>query len=250
MDVGTLIALAAFAAAVGAYGTVIGAGGGFLLIPGLVLLFDLDGVEAVGTGAVTLAAIGIGGARTYDRAGLVDRRAAAWFAAGAVPAALFFSTIVAERIDADLLIDLLGVLLLFLAAFVLLMPTAPDPRGEPGRGSLRAMPAGGVVVGFLSGTFAVGGGLVTLPFLARLRRLVPHRAAATTAATAMLSSVASSTGHAIAGNVDWPRALVLALGAFAGSTFGARRAGRFSPRVVLLLVAGGLVASGLPLLLR
>ena len=40
---------ARLAGVVGIYGSVIGAGGGFVLIPGLVLLFDLEGVEAVGT---------------------------------------------------------------------------------------------------------------------------------------------------------------------------------------------------------
>ncbi|MEO0494140.1 MAG: sulfite exporter TauE/SafE family protein [Actinomycetota bacterium] len=250
MDPWTIVALISFAVVVGVYGTVIGAGGGFMLIPGLVLLFDLDGVEAVGTGAVTLAAIGVGGARTYDRAGLVDRRAAGWFAAGSVPAALFFAAIVADRIDADLFVDLLGVLLLLLAVFVLVMPTSFPDAEPPDDRSLRLLPIAGVGVGFLGGTFAVGGGLVTLPVLARLRRLEPHRAAATTAATAMLGSLASSTGHAIAGNVEWATALALAIGALAGSTFGARRAGRLPPRAVLLLVAAGLLATGIPLLLR
>ena len=250
MDPLTIVALIAFAIVVGAYGTIIGAGGGFVLIPGLVLLFDLEGVEAVGTGAVTLAAIGLGGARTYDQAGLVDRPAAAWFAAGSIPSALFFSAVVADRIDGDVLVDLLGALLLALALFVVVMPTSYDDQAPPSDQSLRLMPVGGVGVGFLGGTFAVGGGLVTLPFIGRLRRLVPHRATATTAATAMLSSLASSTGHSIAGNVDWGKALALAVGAFVGSTLGARHAGRLAPRIVLVLVAGGLVATGVPLLLR
>ncbi|MEM9467945.1 MAG: sulfite exporter TauE/SafE family protein [Actinomycetota bacterium] len=250
MDPLTIVALVVFGAAVAAYGTVIGAGGGFVLIPGLVLLFDLDGVEAVGTGAVTLAAIGIGGARTYDRAGLVDRRAAGWFVLGSVPAAFVCGTFLAGRIDSDVLIDLLGVLLLALAGFVLFMPTRYDTSGGPRPHALRWMPVGGVAVGFLGGTFAIGGGLVTLPFIGRLRRLVPHRAAATTAATAMMSSIASSAGHSVAGNVVWGHAAVLVPSALLGSTLGATHAGRLSARAVLALVAGGLVAAGVPLLLR
>ncbi|MEM8705609.1 MAG: sulfite exporter TauE/SafE family protein [Actinomycetota bacterium] len=246
----TAVALVVFAIAIGVYGTVIGAGGGFLLIPGLVLLFDLEGVEAVGTGAVTLAAIGLGGARTYDRAGLVDRSAAFWFAVGSVPSALFFSAVVADRIDGEVFVDLLGALLLALAVFVVAMPTTPDDQGPPSRRSLQAMPAGGVVVGFLGGTFAVGGGLVTLPFVGRLRRLTPHRAAATTSATAMLSSLASSTGHTIAGNVAWSNASVLVIGALIGSTLGARHAGRLPARLVLALVAAGLIVTGVAVLLR
>ncbi len=250
MDPLTIAALLVFAGVVGIYGSVIGAGGGFVLIPGLVLLFDLEGVEAVGTGAVALAAIGIGGARTYDQKGLVDRRGASWFAAGAIPSALFFAAVVADRIDSAVFVDLLGLLLLALAVFVVAMPTTIDGHGEPDLRSLRALPAGGVLVGFVGGTFAVGGGLITLPFLARLRRLDPHRSAATTAATAMLSSLASSTGHAIVGNVRWSHAAVLAGGAAIGSTFGASRAVRLRPRTVLVLVACGLVATGVPLLLR
>jgi hypothetical protein len=244
----TTAALLVFATLVGIYGSVIGAGGGFVLIPSLVLLFDLDGVEAVGTGAVALAGIGVGGARTYDRKGLVDRSGAFWFAAGSIPSALFFATVVADRIDSGVFVDLLGFLLLALAVFVMAMPTAFDEHGEPSPRSLRALPVGGVVVGFLGGTFSVGGGLVTLPFLARLRRLEPHRAAATTAATTMLSSLASSTGHAIVGNVRWSYAVVLVIGAGLGSTFGASRAGRLRPRMVLVLVACGLVGAGVPLL--
>ncbi|MEM9202217.1 MAG: sulfite exporter TauE/SafE family protein [Actinomycetota bacterium] len=250
MDLVTVVALLGFAIAVAAYGTVIGAGGGFVLIPGLVLLFDVDGVEAVGTGALTLAAIGIGGARTYDRAGLVDRPAAGWFVLGSVPTAFLCGSLLAGRIDSDVLVDLLGVLLLVLAVFVLVMPVHDDRGDGPTRASLRWMPAGGVVVGFLGGTFAIGGGLVTLPFVGRLRRLDPHRAAATTAATAMMSSIASSLGHSLAGNVLWSHVVVLVPGAFIGSTLGATNANRLAPRSVLALVAGGLLAAGVPLLLR
>ncbi|MGB0501447.1 MAG: TSUP family transporter, partial [Acidimicrobiales bacterium] len=131
MDPLTIAALLVFAGVVGVYGSVIGAGGGFVLIPGLVLFFDLEGVEAVGTGAVALAAIGIGGARTYDQKGLVDRRGACWFAVGAIPSALFFAAVVADRIDRAVFVDLLGLLLLALAVFVVVMPTTFEEQGEP-----------------------------------------------------------------------------------------------------------------------
>ena len=243
------MALVAFALAVGAYGTIIGAGGGFLLIPGLVLLFDLEGAEAVGTGVITLSVIGASGAWAYDREGLVDRRAAGWFALGSVPVALFCGLVVASRIDRDAFTDILGLILLGLAAFVLLMPTGTRATPGPSERSLRALPLGGAFVGFLSGTFAVGGGLVTLPILARVRRLAPHRAAATTSATAMLGTLGGAIGHTIAGNVVWSRAVVLIGGAVIGSSIGARVAGRLAPRVVLALVAAGLVGAGVPLLI-
>lgn len=248
MDAATAIALLAFAVGVGAYGTIIGAGGGFLLIPGLILLFDLDGAEAVGTGVVTLLAIGVSGASAYDRAGLVDRAAAGWFAIGTVPVAMFCGWWLSARIDRAVFADVLGGLLLALALFVVLMPTAEPGPNQRAHRRLRVLPVGGAVVGFLSGTFAVGGGLVTLPIVARARGLGPHRAAATTAAASMLGTIGGATGHIVAGNVVWSRAALLIAGAATGSAVGARSAGRVPPRGVLVLVALGLLGAGIPLL--
>jgi uncharacterized membrane protein YfcA len=248
VDVGTAAALLLFAGAVGAYGTIIGAGGGFLLIPGLVLLFDLDGAAAVGTGAITLLVIGISGAYSYDRKGLVDRRAARWFASGSMPVALFCGLVVASRIDRNAFADILGMVLLGLAVFVLFIPTNLGERAGATVGQRRALPVAGVFVGFLSGTFAVGGGLVTLPILARTQRLEPHRAAATTSATAMLGTLGGALGHTMAGNVVWSRAGVLIVGAALGSSLGAQVAGRLPAKAVLALVAIGLVGAGIPLL--
>lgn len=250
MDAATAISLLAFAVVVGGYGTVIGAGGGFVLIPGLVLAFDLGAAEAVGTGALTLLAIGISGAWAYDRAGLVDRAAVGRFALGNVPTALLCGWFLSVRIDQGIFTDLLAVVLLALAVFVVAMPTTrPTDRPAGTDRSLRLLPGGGVVVGFLAGTFAVGGGLVTLPIMARTRDLAPHRAAATTAGASMLGMIGAATGHVMAGNVVWSRAWLLIIGAAAGSAVGARTAHRIPARAVLVLVSGGLVAAAIPLLL-
>ena len=249
MDAATTIGLISFALVVGTYGTIIGAGGGFILIPGLVLLFDLDGVQAVGTGTVTLVAIGITGAINYDRAGLVHRGAAGWFAAGSVPTALLCAWFVADRIDAELFTSALGLVLVALAIFVMLAPHTTADDQEISKPRRRRLMTGGIGVGALSGTFAVGGGLLTVPQLTSVQKLRPHRAAATTSATAMLASLAGATGHTIAGNVIWSHAALLVTGAIVGSTLGARLAGRLPARAVLIGLAAGLIVAGASLLL-
>ena len=249
MDIATAVGLISFALVVGTYGTVIGAGGGFILIPGLVLLFDLEGVQAVGTGTVTLVAIGITGAINYDRAGLAHRRVAGWFALGSVPTALLCAWFVADRINTDLFTSVLGLVLVALAIFVVLTPhsTADDQEIlEPRRWRLAT---GGIGVGALSGTFAVGGGLLTVPQLTSVQKLRPHRATATTSATATMASLAGATGHTIAGNVAWSRAALLVAGAVVGSTLGSRLAGRLPARAVLIGLATGLIMAGGSLLL-
>ena len=251
MDFVTVTGLVMFALVVGAYGTMIGAGGGFVLIPGLVILFDLTGVEAVGTGAIVLAAIGLAGARTYQQAGMVDVGAAVWFAAGAVPIGLTCAALLANRIDSSLFIRVLSVVLLVLAGLVLFGPQPRETGDTYARPPRRqALYIGGTGVGFVSGTFGVGGGLLTVPYLATVQRLDPHRATATTAATAMAISTAGAIGHTIAGNIVWAKALVLMIGAAIGSTLGARFAGRLRARTVQLLLATGLIGAGVPLFVQ
>lgn len=267
MDLATPLGLLALAFGVGMYGTIIGAGGGFVLIPALVLLFDLQGATAVGTGAVALMTIGLTGAWSYDRSGLVARPVACWFALGSVPLALLSAWFLSNRIDSRAFNGLLGVLLLALAVAVVIgpspVPTPHDPSSVPRRttGSAPPLTAGGQrppdrprlvtagsLVGITSGTFAVGGGLITVPVITRLQGLSPHRAAATTSATAMASSSAASIGHTVAGNVVWAKAGVLAVGAVVGSSLGAHLAGRLSHRTMIALLGLGLVGAGVPLL--
>jgi len=255
LDFVTALGLIVLAFLVGTYGSIIGAGGGFLLIPALALVFGLDGPQAVGTGAATLALIHVSGALTYDRRGLVARPVAGWFAVGSVPVALLTGWLLTNRFESEFLLAVIGALLVMLALFVVVRPLLFD-RPKLGTGSAVSIPprigrlvAGGVGVGFLSGTFAVGGGLVTVPYLAQVQKLTAHRAAATTAAAATAASFASAIGHSAAGNVVWTHTPLLVLGAIAGASAGARWAGRLSEGTVLGLLSLGLVVAGLPLMI-
>ncbi len=244
---------------IAAYGAIIGAGGGFLLIPGLALLFGLEGAQAVGTGVVTLAFLHLSGALTYDRQGLVVRPVAAWWSCAAAPVALTTGWLLTNRLDSDLLLTIIGLLMIALAVFVVvgslrrglvakgevtprpLLPELAEPR-------VGALLAGASGVGFLNGAFAVGGGLVTVPFLVRIQRLSVHRAAATTAAAGAVASSAAAIGHTLAGNIVWAYAPPLVAGAVIGSSAGARVGPRLDPTVVMVLLAGGLVMAGAPLI--
>lgn len=271
MEPGTAAGLLALATVIGAYGSIIGAGGGFLLIPGLALLFGLDGAEAVGTGVVTLACLHAAGSLTYDRQGFVDRSVAAWWASAAGPVALLSGWLLTNRLDSDVLLTIIGVLMIALAIYVLArsvgsadvvgtrragrdVPTPVRPVTPAGSTDERVRPRIGALlvgasgVGFLNGTFAVGGGLVAVPYLARVQRLTAHRAAATTAAASTVASSAATLGHGLAGNIVWSYAPPLIVGAVMGSITGARLSPRLAPRTVMMLLSAGLVTAGAPLI--
>ncbi|MDH3296105.1 MAG: sulfite exporter TauE/SafE family protein [Acidimicrobiia bacterium] len=254
LEVATAVGLVVLAMLIGVYGTIIGAGGGFLLVPALAVLFGLPGAEAVGTGALTLALIRVSGAVGYHRQGLVQWPAAAWFALGAAAPALLSGWLLTERIDSRSLPTVVGVVLLALAvAVVVRYALAGLPGDEAGREvaplAPRKLPLllGASGVGLLNGTFAVGGGLVAMPYLAAVQRLRAQQAAATATAAGVVGSTAATVGHTLNGNVQWAFAPLLFVGALGGSWIGAHWSGRLTERIVMVLLATGLVMAGLPL---
>mgnify|MGYP001795482504 CR=1 FL=1 len=241
-----LLALAFF---VGTYGSIIGAGGGFVMVAGLVVVFDLSGATAVGTSVLTTAAIQATGAYTYSRQGLVDRPAAMWFVVGSVPIAMLTAIFLADRVPENTFEALIGVLMLALAVFVVVVRHRSAPDGAPLAPRRAALVGSGSAIGVLSGGFGVGAGLVAVPQFGRLQRLSAHRAAATTTLAGACSGLSASIGHAIANNPEWWALPFTIVGAVLGGRLGASNARRLSATVIRALLALGLVAAGTPLVI-
>ena len=80
----------------------------------------------------------------------------------------------------------------------------------------------GLLAGFASGIFGVGGGTVMVPLLVFLVSFDQHRAHATSLAAGIFLGAAGGVAYAIAGDVDILVAVLLASGALVGAPLGAR----------------------------
>lgn len=78
----------------------------------------------------------------------------------------------------------------------------------------------GVLAGFFSGLFGVGGGIIIVPLLVMLLAYQQRLASGTSLAAILPTAVAGSVGYAINGDVDWVVAGCLAAGAIVGSIIG------------------------------
>jgi uncharacterized membrane protein YfcA len=106
----------------------------------------------------------------------------------------------------------------------------------------------GVVAGFFSGLFGVGGGILVVPLLVAFAGYPPKTAMATSLGAIVFTAVAAAASHAQAGNVDWGDAALIGLPAAAGATGGAWLHQRLDTRrlvfgfaAFLVLVAANLV---------
>lgn len=78
----------------------------------------------------------------------------------------------------------------------------------------------GVIGGLLAGTFGIGGGIMMVPALIILAHLDQRQAAATSLAAIIPAALVGSVTYALAGNVDWLAAVVLAIGGAIGAQIG------------------------------
>ena len=94
------------------YGVLVGAGGGFIIGPTLMLLFDFSPQSAVGTSIVCVSIASLSGAISYLRLKIVDIRSTILFSIAAMPGAIL-AVIGLEKIDSALF-NILFALILFL----------------------------------------------------------------------------------------------------------------------------------------
>ena len=78
----------------------------------------------------------------------------------------------------------------------------------------------GVVGGFLSGMFGVGGGLVMVPLLMWLARMDQRSASATSLIAIVPTALAGSIGYTVGGQINFAAAGLIALGGIAGAPVG------------------------------
>lgn len=250
----------------GGYGTLIGAGGGFILAPILLLLYPAEAPETATS--ISLAVVffnALSGTLAYARSNRIDFKAGLVFALatipGAVAGALATTAVSRERFNL-----IFGGVLIAVATFLVFNPgkktaagiaLAGSSKQEAPKLNLLTLIAGTVLsllFGFISSFFGIGGGFLYVPALVYLLRFPIHIATATSLFVLTITAFAGSATHVAAGlfHHGIRRTVVLSIGAILGAQISARLSHRIggdwiirSLAVALGLVGLRLVASAL-----
>ncbi len=126
-------------------------------------------------------------------------------------------------------------------------PFVDLPRVGLQRVSIPVLAYLGLGLGFLSGLFGIGGGILLMPALLYGFGFSVRQAAATGILPLGLSVAAATFQHALAGNVDLALALPLLVGSSVGAQFGALAARRFPGRLLRIWFAWLLLGAALAL---
>lgn len=147
----------------GAFGGLVGLGGGVVMIPLMVSFFGLNQHQAHGTSLAALVFTGLTGAATYSFKGNVDPLAAGLLAASAILCARF-GALYANSLPEWKLKKSFGVFLIGISVLLLLKPLyaqVSHPAG--GWVWVAILLVSGVFSGFIAGLMGVGGGALMVP---------------------------------------------------------------------------------------
>lgn len=209
----------------------LGGGGSVLAVPALVY----GAGEPLGRAVpASLLVVGISSATALLprlRGGQIRWRIAGVFGAAGMVAALAGAA-VNRSLPEDVV--LLGFAAVMIAAGVRMLRPGHRTGGDcamPGggvnwRGCLPNSVGAGVVVGFLTGLFGVGGGFLILPALVLLLGLPMSVAVGTSLVIVTLNSAAGFAAHAGSVELDWRLLAAFTGAAVAGSLLAGRLAGR------------------------
>ncbi|TMG02796.1 MAG: sulfite exporter TauE/SafE family protein [Chloroflexi bacterium] len=259
-----LLGLAGLGFAVGTYGTIVGLGGGFILVPVLLFLYpDYDPEHLTAISLFVVWTNTTSGSIAYARQGRIDYLTGLLFAASSAPgvlAGVFLVDFVPQRAFTIAF----ALLLLALAAVAVRGPPRGIRQPLSGRGVIvRQMVTAegtyrygyrlwqGVIlslgVGLISSVLGIGGGAVHVPVMISTLHFPVMLATATSQFILAFMSGGASVAHLAKGTLSGDqivKAAALGVGTVPGAQLGARLAGRMKARTVIkLLVAGLLVLS-------
>lgn len=178
-----------------------GVGGGIIIVPVLVLSFTAQGFSpdvlthlAVGTSLATIIFTSINSILAHHRKGAVRWPVVLWMTVG-ILAGTAVGTLTAAAIQGPMLLKIIGVFAIVMAIQMGLniKPKASgDVPGKPG------LTIAGIVIGWASAIFGIGGGSLTVPFLS-WRSVPMQQAVATSAACGLPIAIVGALSFMLVG---------------------------------------------------
>ena len=250
--------------AVGFLGTLIGAGGGFVLVPVLLLVYPDMSPEAITSISLGVVFLNAGsGSFAYARMKRIDVRSAVSFGLATLPGAII-GAFLTSFISRNVFDIILGSLLMIISLFLLINPhyrketqvskkswahrSLVDSKGEryDYSFSLRTGIILSFFVGFVSSLLGIGGGIIHVPALTILLNFPVHVATATSHLILAVMALAGTIVHIYQGNLNhnWGMMLSIGLGVILGAQLGAYVSHHVKQKVIIISLAVALLLVG------
>lgn len=241
---------------VGAFGTLVGAGGGFILMP--IFFFLYPNEPAAHLTAISLAVVffnAFSGSVAYAFKKRIDYKSGIIFAIASIPGAVLGSLTVPHL--SRKYFDPIFALFLILAGLYLFFKKTKEQNNTEESFTIKPynMSVGialSVVVGFISSLLGIGGGIIHVPALVYLLHFPVHMATATSHFILAIMALFGSLTHLYEGSLQqgFQHILFLAPGVIVGAQVGAKFSSKLKGNLIIRILALAIISVGIRLLLR
>ena len=258
---------------IGTVGTLIGAGGGFILVPLLIIFYpELTSEQITAISMAVVACNAISGSAAYMSAKRVDYKAGVVFALFTIPGSIL-GVLTTKVIPRNIFDVIFGVVLFALAVFLFVRGGKKVTSSKPllvqkgwvtteltdkwkekynysydiRKGSLLS-----VFVGYFSPLLGIGGGIIHVPAMVEWLRFPVHIATATSHFILAFMATATVLVHFYNGSYNDPTishmVLGLAIGVIPGAQLGAFLSRRLHGKIIIRALALSLMLVGIRIL--
>lgn len=226
----------------------VGGGGSILAVPLLVYVVGVASPHvAIGTSAVAVSVNAAFGLAGHARARSVKWPCALTFAASGIVGAAFGAAL-GKALDGERLLALFGLLMIVVGLLMLRPRRGGDnadarlSRATAAR-LLPALAGAGLVVGFASGFFGIGGGFLIVPGLIAATAMPIFNAIGSSLVSVTAFGLTTSASYALSALVNWWVAALFIVGGVFGSLAGTRLARHLAGSRTLAQVFAAIVVS-------
>lgn len=254
---------------VGGFGTMVGAGGGFILMPILLFLYPEMPVEVVTSISLCIVFLNAtSGSIAYSKMGRIDFKSGLVFGLATLPGAIL-GVYLTGYVDRSIFDIIMGIMLIIIAGFLFIKPhegaysknasnsklTQRNITDKMGIHYVYAFNEKlGIIlsffVGIISSFLGIGGGIIHVPALISMLNFPAHIATATSHYVLAIMAFVGTIVHLINGSLqnDIEIAAIIGVGVVIGAQIGARLSNRVKGSFIIQALAIAITIVGIRLI--
>mgnify|MGYP002814120853 FL=1 len=229
----------------GLLGSIIGLGGGIIIVP-VLTFFGYPPALSASNSIFAVFSNAAASSISYARQQRIQYSIGLKLGLLSIP-----GTVIGAYISSDIapsLFKILFALILISASIYIFSKRKIEPKSHNLSKQIMILSVGAsFLAGIISGLFGVGGGIIFVPLMVIAMGLSMKNAAPTSQFILLFVSVSALVTHSILGHPDFYQALLLAAGAFVGGLVGARLSIEIKENALKILISLVMIATAVKL---
>ncbi|MCS7116744.1 MAG: sulfite exporter TauE/SafE family protein [Nitrososphaerales archaeon] len=272
LEILTALILTILAVLIGTFSSIVGVGGGFIIIPLLILVYNLKAHVAMGTSLTTVLFTAISATIVYLKQRRIDWKLGIITVLLTIPTS-YMGAYSTKFFESKVLSGIFGIALALIGLRMILGSGLLYRRKESDEGTIaklsssqkgwyrKLVDASGSVFeyrirtipgflllplcGFVASFLGVAGGIIIVPVYVLVMKVPIHLATATSLFTIIFTSISGAYAHLLLGNISLEYAIPLIIGTVTGAQIGTRIAKRLKSKLIqfifgLLMISVGI----------